>query len=77
MVFYSYKTAYQKDISLYFKFTALEPRSLTRFEVRKYARQAYEMGIRYIGGCCGFESRHIREMAEEVIASTPILEIFS
>jgi hypothetical protein len=24
------------------------------------------MGIRYIGGCCGFEPYHIRALAEEV-----------
>jgi len=32
----------------------------------KYARAAYDMGIRYIGGCCGFEPYHIRAMAEEL-----------
>ena len=45
---------------------ALEPRSLTRFEMRKYARDAYNAGIRYIGGCCWFEAYHIREMAMEL-----------
>ena len=24
------------------------------------------MGIRYIGGCCGFEPYHVRAMAEEL-----------
>ena len=24
------------------------------------------MGVRYIGGCCGFEPYHIRAIAEEV-----------
>ena len=32
----------------------------------KYARAAYDLGIRYIGGCCGFEPYHIRAMAEEL-----------
>ncbi|XP_074662977.1 betaine--homocysteine S-methyltransferase 1-like [Tubulanus polymorphus] len=45
---------------------AMEPRVLTRWECRDYARKAYELGVRYIGGCCGFESYHIREMAEEL-----------
>ena len=45
---------------------ALEPRQITRWEARKWARQAYEQGIRYIGGCCGFEAYHIRAMAEEL-----------
>lgn len=45
---------------------ALEPRLCTRWEIQKYARQAYELGIRYIGGCCGFEPYHIRAIAEEL-----------
>merc|ERR1712055_475010 len=45
---------------------ALEPRQITRWDAAKYAREAYEMGIRWIGGCCGFESYHIRAMAEEL-----------
>merc|ERR1719494_854865 len=45
---------------------ALEPRILTRWEMQKYAREAYDMGIRYIGGCCGFEPYHIRAIAEEL-----------
>ena len=45
---------------------AMEPRTLTRWDVHKYARRAYDMGVRYIGGCCGFESYHIRAIAEEV-----------
>merc|ERR1719184_510200 len=48
----------------------LEPRCLTRFDARKYARDAYEAGVRYIGGCCGFEPYHIREMADELSAET-------
>ena len=34
--------------------------------MHKFARDAYELGIRYIGGCCGFEPYHIRAVAEEV-----------
>lgn len=45
---------------------ALEPRVLTRWEIQKFARMAHEMGIRYIGGCCGFEPYHVRAMAEEL-----------
>ena len=44
----------------------MEPRTLTRWDVHKYARRAYDMGVRYIGGCCGFEPYHIRAIAEEV-----------
>jgi len=45
---------------------ALEPRVCTRWEMQSYARAAYNMGIRYIGGCCGFEPYHIRAVAEEL-----------
>jgi len=31
-----------------------------------YARRAYDMGIRYIGGCCGYEPYHIRAISEEL-----------
>jgi len=44
----------------------LEPRILTRWDMHRYARQAYDMGIRYIGGCCKFQSYHIRAVAEEL-----------
>merc|ERR1712142_795170 len=44
----------------------LEPRICTRWDMHKYAREAYEMGIRFIGGCCGFEPYHIRAVAEEL-----------
>ncbi|KAJ1209399.1 hypothetical protein NDU88_004777 [Pleurodeles waltl] len=45
---------------------ALEPRIVTRWDIQKYAREAYNLGIRYIGGCCGFEPYHIRAIAEEL-----------
>uniref|UniRef100_A0A6Q2YSU5 Hcy-binding domain-containing protein n=1 Tax=Esox lucius TaxID=8010 RepID=A0A6Q2YSU5_ESOLU len=45
---------------------ALEPRILTRWDMHKYAREAFSVGIRFIGGCCGFEPYHIRAVAEEL-----------
>ena len=45
---------------------AMESRTITRWDVHRYAREAYDAGVRYIGGCCGFESYHIRAIAEEV-----------
>lgn len=45
---------------------AVEPRQITRWEARKWAREAYNIGVRVIGGCCGFEPYHIRAMAEEL-----------
>ncbi|KAJ3605637.1 hypothetical protein NHX12_027682 [Muraenolepis orangiensis] len=45
---------------------ALEPRVLTRWDMQKYAREAYDAGIHYIGGCCGFQPYHTRALAEEL-----------
>ncbi|KAF2349608.1 Homocysteine-binding domain [Trinorchestia longiramus] len=44
----------------------LEPRLCTRWDMHKFARAAYELGVRYIGGCCGFEAYHVRALAEEL-----------
>ena len=44
----------------------MEPRQITRWEVAHYAREAYDLGVRVIGGCCGFEPYHIRAIAEEL-----------
>ena len=48
----------------------MEARILTRMDVRKFARKAYEMGVKYIGGCCGFEPYHVRAITEEVWPKT-------
>ena len=42
----------------------LEPLQLTRYEMGEFARRAREMGVNYIGGCCGAVGMHIREMAK-------------
>ena len=39
---------------------AMEPRLVTRWEVARWAREAYTLGVRVLGGCCGFEPYHIR-----------------
>merc|ERR1719228_2911268 len=44
----------------------LEPRICTRFDIHTYAREAYNLGVRFIGGCCGFEPYHIRAIAQEL-----------
>jgi betaine-homocysteine S-methyltransferase len=41
----------------------LEPYQLTRREMAAYAVQARELGVNYIGACCGAVATHIREMA--------------
>ncbi|KAJ7385430.1 hypothetical protein OS493_016514 [Desmophyllum pertusum] len=45
---------------------AMEPRTVTRWDIHKFSREAYDLGIRFIGGCCGFEAYHIRAIAEEL-----------
>lgn len=45
---------------------AMEPRICTRWEIQKFARKAYELGVKYIGGCCGFEPYHTRAISEEL-----------
>ncbi len=42
---------------------ALDPLQLTRKEMADYAMRAREIGINYIGACCGSVAMHIREMA--------------
>jgi len=51
----------------------LEPRICTRFDMNKFAREAYNLGVRYIGGCCGFQAYHIRAVAEELAEERGVL----
>ncbi len=44
----------------------LEPTQLTRYELGEFAAKARDMGVNYIGGCCGCKSTHMREMAKEL-----------
>jgi betaine-homocysteine S-methyltransferase len=41
----------------------LDPLQLTRKEMGDYALRAKEIGINYIGSCCGSVAIHVREMA--------------
>jgi betaine-homocysteine S-methyltransferase len=43
--------------------TSLDPLQLTRTEMGEYASHARQIGINYIGACCGAVASHIREMA--------------
>jgi betaine-homocysteine S-methyltransferase len=43
---------------------ALDPLQLTRKEMADYALRAREIGINYIGSCCGSVASHVREMAK-------------
>jgi len=43
---------------------ALDPLTLTRAEMSAYALRARELGVNYIGSCCGSVAHHVRAMAE-------------
>lgn len=43
--------------------TGLDPLQFSRHEMAEYAVQARDLGVEYIGACCGAIATHIREMA--------------
>ena len=51
--------------------TALDPFTCNRYEISEFAREAYEMGVHYLGVCCGAAPHHIRAMAEELGRTPP------
>lgn len=44
--------------------TALDPYVCTRYELGDFTKAAHEMGVRYLGVCCGAGPHHIRAVAE-------------
>ena len=44
----------------------LDPYQLTRYELGEFAKRAREIGVNYIGGCCGCQGSHIRQMAQAI-----------
>src|SRR5215468_6022994 len=42
----------------------LDPLQLSRKEMAAYAQRAHDIGVNYIGACCGAVATHIREMAK-------------
>ena len=51
--------------------TALDPFQCNRYEMGAFARAAYDMGINYIGICCGAGPHHVRSMAEALGRTPP------
>ena len=51
--------------------TALDPMMCTRYEIADFAREAYDLGVRYLGVCCGAGPHHIRSMAEALGRTPP------
>jgi len=56
--------------------TALDPLACNRYEMGQWAREAYDMGIRYIGICCGCTPVQVRSVAE-ALGRTPPASRFS
>ena len=50
---------------------ALEPFQCTRFEMADFAVRARDVGVDYIGICCGGAPHHVRAMAEALGRTTP------
>jgi betaine-homocysteine S-methyltransferase len=51
--------------------TALDPFTCNRYEIADFARAAYDLGINYLGMCCGAAPHHIRGMAESLGRTPP------
>ena len=50
--------------------TGLDPFLCTRYEIAEFTRKAWDLGVRYLGVCCGAGPHHIRSMAE-ALGKTP------
>jgi len=51
--------------------TSLDPFVCNRHEIGEFAREAYALGVRYLGVCCGAGPHHIRAMAEALGRQPP------
>jgi betaine-homocysteine S-methyltransferase len=50
---------------------ALDPLTLTRAEMADFAVKARDLGVNYIGSCCGSAPHHVRAMAEALGRPAP------
>jgi betaine-homocysteine S-methyltransferase len=44
--------------------TALDPFLCSRYEIAEFGREAFALGARYLGVCCGAGPHHVRSLAE-------------
>jgi betaine-homocysteine S-methyltransferase len=51
--------------------TALDPFTCNRYELGEFAREAHEIGVGYLGVCCGAGPHHIRSVAEALGRTPP------
>ena len=50
----------------------LDPFVCTRSEIADFGREAYALGVHYLGVCCGAGPHHIRALAESRSASASV-----
>jgi betaine-homocysteine S-methyltransferase len=51
--------------------TALDPFTCTRHELGAFATAALDIGVRYLGVCCGAGPQHVRAVAEAAGKTPP------
>ncbi len=51
--------------------TALDPFTCNRYELGEFAAAAHQLGVDYLGVCCGAGPHHIRAVAEALGRSAP------
>jgi betaine-homocysteine S-methyltransferase len=51
--------------------TGLDPFTCSRYEIADFTRRAQEIGVDYLGVCCGAAPHHIRAMAEALGRTPP------
>ena len=51
--------------------TALDPFVCNRYELGEFAKAAYDLGVHYLGVCCGAAPHHIRSVAEALGRTPP------
>lgn len=54
----------------------LDPIQLTRYEMADFAVKARDMGVNFIGSCCGSIATHVREMARALGKRPPAEEVW-
>lgn len=50
---------------------ALDPLYCNRYEIREFAKEAYDFWVNYLGVCCGASPMLIREVADAVGLTVP------
>jgi betaine-homocysteine S-methyltransferase len=56
--------------------TALDPFTCNRYELGEFAKAASDLGVTYLGVCCGAAPHHIRSVAE-ALGRTPLASRYS